>query len=97
MEQRQQSVRKKKQGPVTAEVAFGLVLREHRLAKSMTQADLESESRIDRSYISQLENGQKQVCLKSIIQIAMKLGMEPGELIDKTIRRIDRNELDKLL
>jgi HTH-type transcriptional regulator, competence development regulator len=97
MEQRQQSVRKKKQGPVTAEVAFGQILRERRLAKSMTQAELESESRIDRSYISQLENGQKQVCLKSIIQIAMKLGMQPGELVDETVRRMDRRELDKLL
>ena len=97
MEQRQQSTSRKKRGPVTAEVAFGQILRERRLAKGLTQADLESESRIDRSYISQLENGQKQVCLKSIIQIAMKLGMEPGELVTETIRRMDRRELEKLL
>lgn len=97
MEQHQQSTPRKKRGPVTAEVAFGQILRERRLAKGLTQAELESESRIDRSYISQLENGQKQVCLKAIIQIAVKLGMEPGELVDETVRRMDQRELDKLL
>lgn len=97
MSERRPSSRKRKGTPVTAEVAFGLILRERRLAKGLTQADLESESRIDRSYISQLENGQKQVCLKSLIQIAMKLGISPGQLVDETVGRMDAEELQKMM
>ena len=81
----------------TVEAAFGRVLRRHRLDKGLTQAELEGETSIDRSYISQLENGQKQACLKTIIHLARKLGMCPGALVDEVVREIDPRELEKLL
>lgn len=82
--------------PMTAERAFGLVLRQLRTEAGYTQADLESDTRIDRSYISQLENGHRQACLKTIIQLAFKLNMHPGELVDAVVERMDAAELDKL-
>ena len=82
---------------LTVEVAFGLVLREYRTSRGMTQLDLESESGVDRSFISQLENGRKQACLKTIIQIAYKLDISPGTLVDEVLQRLDKTELQKLL
>ena len=81
----------------TVEAAFGRVLRRHRLDKGRTQADLEGETSIDRSYVSQMERGQKQACLKTIIHLARKLGMSPGALVDEVVREIDPRELEKLL
>ena len=96
MSERQPRAKKSKGVPVTAEVAFGLVLRELRQKAEKTQSDVEAESRVDRSYISQLENGQKQVCLRTIIQLASTLGTSPGELVDLAVERMDRAELKKL-
>jgi transcriptional regulator with XRE-family HTH domain len=91
------SSNKQKGSPVTAEIAFGQLVREYRIAKGMTQADLEAESHIDRSFISQIENGKKQACLKTIITIAAKLGVSPGDLVNEAVAQIDRKELKKLL
>ena len=96
MSERQPKVRRTRASSVTAEVAFGLVLRELRLAADLTQADLEAMSNVDRSYISQVENGQKQVCFRTIIQLATKLGVTPGALVDLAVARMDRRELKKL-
>jgi len=57
---------------------------------------MEGETSIDRSYISQLENGQKQACLKTIIHLARVLGMSPGDLIDEVVRQIDPKALNRL-
>ena len=83
--------------PVTAEVAFGRVLKQYRIEQGLRQTDLESDSRIDRSYISQLEHGQKQPCLKTIIHLAYKLNLSPGKFIDEVVQTIDKEELRRLL
>ena len=73
-----------------------MVLRELRHAAGKTQADFESDTRVDRSFISQLENGQRQPCLKTIIQIALKLGITPGQLVDEAVGRIGEEYLDAM-
>jgi len=82
--------------PRTVEAAFGIVLRRYRLQRGLTQADLEGETSIDRSFISQLENGQKQACLKTIIHLAYRLGVTPGTLIEEALREVDPKELNRL-
>lgn len=82
---------------VTPEQAFGQVLRELRLARGFTQADLEATTQIDRAYLSQLENAKRQVCLKYLIQIAHGLNIDIGELLNSVISRIDAKTLNKML
>lgn len=65
--------------------AFGTVLRELRLAKGLSQTDLEGEDDIvmDRSTVSKIELGKNQVCINGIFHLADKLGMTPGGLLDE--------------
>ena len=96
MDLKRQSLKDQPTRPKTVEAAFGLVLRRYRLQRGLTQADLEGESSIDRSFISQLENGQKQACLKTIIHLAYRLGLTPGALIDEVMKETDPKELKHL-
>ena len=74
--------------PLTPELAFAQVLRSKRIELGLTQFDLEDDEQFDRSYISKLELGKVQVCLKGIIHLARKLHMTPGELMDEVMRRV---------
>lgn len=65
---------------LTPELAFAIVLRENRLRLGLDQAALEDEG-MDRSYVSKLELGERQVALRGIFTIAKNLGMEPWALI----------------
>lgn len=82
---------------ITPERAFGQVLRELRLSRGFTQADLEATSQIDRAYLSQLENAKRQVCLKYLIQISHGLNVDIGDLLKDVVNRIDPTILEKML
>jgi hypothetical protein len=73
---------------LTPELAFAQILREKRTALGLTQADLEDDQSFDRSYISKLELGKVQVCIRGIIHLARKIEMTPGELMDEVMRRV---------
>ena len=73
---------------MTPEDAFGRVIRERRLALGLTQSDLEGEDGLERSYISRLEAGQYQVCLRGILHLAKVLDMSSAELMEEVDRRL---------
>ncbi len=52
-----------------------------RKAKSLTQEDLCGLAQIDRSYLSELENGKMNVTIKSLVTIANALECELQNLI----------------
>jgi transcriptional regulator with XRE-family HTH domain len=74
--------------PLTPEDAFGRVVRERRLELKLTQADLEGEDGLERSYISRIEAGKTQACLRNILSLAEKLQMPAEHLIAETVRRM---------
>lgn len=73
----------------TPEIAFAQILRTKRQALGLSQADLTGESEFDQAYISKLELGQRQVCIRGIIHLATKLQMSPGELMDEVMKRVE--------
>ena len=76
---------------LTLERAFAIVLRERRMALGLHQKDLEADDgTMDRSYISRLEHGRRQVCLRGIFHLADVLGMSTGELMDAVADRMKR-------
>lgn len=81
---------------VTAEVAFGTILKERRLELGYTQSDLEAISQIGRSYISELESGEKQVCIRSLIRLAYSLNTDPGDLMAQVVERMDKEVLETM-
>ncbi len=65
------------------EKAFGIELRKLREQKGFSQEKLGFESGYHRTYISQLERGQKSPTLKAILQIANALDAKASNLIAK--------------
>ncbi len=70
---------------VGLERLFGRILRELRSERGLSQEELGFESNYHRTYISQLERGQKNPSLKAIFRLARVLGIRPSEMI----RRIE--------
>lgn len=65
----------------TAEQLLGDVIRSRREELSLSQEDLALECGLHRTYISQLERGQKSPTLRALIMIAKALKIEPAELV----------------
>ncbi len=70
------------------EVAFGLVLRELRKRKGLSQEKLAHESEIERNYISLLERGKNSASVKKVFQLAGVLGISVSEFMKMVEARI---------
>ncbi|QMU63351.1 MAG: helix-turn-helix domain-containing protein [Flavobacteriaceae bacterium] len=62
---------------------FGLVLKELRLEKGLSQESLANQSDIDRTYISDIEKGERNISLKIIERLAETLQISLSELFKK--------------
>lgn len=67
--------------PPTPERAFGAVLRELRRARGLSQEGLALEAGYDRSYVGELERGQKSPSLRAIFRLAHVVGVSPSALL----------------
>jgi transcriptional regulator with XRE-family HTH domain len=65
------------------EKIFGLVLKETRSHKRISQNDLALQAELDRTYISLLERGLRQPTLGTIFKLAEALKIKPSLLIQK--------------
>ncbi|MGG4343685.1 helix-turn-helix domain-containing protein [Paenibacillus lautus] len=70
-------------------LAFGRALRNIRKEKKLTQDELSLYSRVDRSYISELENGEKAPTLLTIIALARALHVKASVLIEGYERELE--------
>lgn len=62
---------------------FGKKLREFRLAKSLSQEKFALLAGVDRTYVSDCENGGRNTSLELIYKFAKALEIEPYELLKK--------------
>lgn len=62
---------------------FGLVLKELRLEKGLSQESLANQSDIDRTYISDIEKGERNISLKIIERLTETLQISLSELFKK--------------
>ncbi|MGI2295956.1 helix-turn-helix domain-containing protein [Paenibacillus sp. GXUN7292] len=62
-------------------IAFGIVIKDRRKELKITQEQLSLYTRIDRSYISEIENGIKNPSLTTILMLARALHLKPSELL----------------
>ncbi len=65
----------------TSEQILGEVIRRQREALGFSQEALAFESGLHRTYISQLERGQKSPTLRALFAIAKALKTKPADLI----------------
>lgn len=66
------------------EMAFGRVLRATRLAKSISQEELAARSGYHRTYVGQLERGEKSPSLRTIFNLAATLGVAASKMVVET-------------
>lgn len=62
--------------------AIGGKIKEKRLNKNLSQEALASRAELDRTYISGVERGKRNVSLLNLFKIAQALEVEAAELID---------------
>jgi transcriptional regulator with XRE-family HTH domain len=68
---------------------IGKALKPIRLAAGMSQEELDHRSKLDRSYISDLETNKKSPSFATIIMLAMGLGMKPDNLVQEMGKTIN--------
>jgi len=74
---------------MTIEEAFGQTIRELRKSKKLSQEALSDLSSLDRSFISQLECGNKQPSLVTIFQLAEAFNMSAANIISMVEEKIN--------
>jgi transcriptional regulator with XRE-family HTH domain len=63
-------------------VRFGLKVKELRKAKKISQEELAHLAQLERSYVSNIEMGKRNVSLEVMEKLAGALGVEMGELVN---------------
>jgi transcriptional regulator with XRE-family HTH domain len=63
-------------------VALGKRIRELRKARGWKQIDLAEEAGIHENYVSDLELGRKEICLRMLQVIAKAFGLKAVDLLD---------------
>jgi transcriptional regulator with XRE-family HTH domain len=75
------------------EQAFGIVLRDFRQARSLSQEALALESELDRTFISLLERRLRQPSLTTMLQLAGPLGVAPADLVAEVVAVLSQGEV----
>ena len=71
-------------------IYFGEALRRLREERGLSQEELGYESGYHRTYISQLERGQKSPSIQTIFQLARALNLKPRELVKAVEDKINK-------
>jgi transcriptional regulator with XRE-family HTH domain len=66
-------------------IQFGLRVRQLRVERGLSQEDLAELADLHRNYVSQIENGRRNLSLLNILKLAEGLKVRPARLIE-TIR-----------
>jgi transcriptional regulator with XRE-family HTH domain len=67
------------------EEAFGVILKDARTSKGLSQEKLALSCDLDRTFISMLERGQRQPTLTSILALSKPLEIPADQLIKLTM------------
>ena len=62
-------------------VKIGKKIREMRELKGFSQEDFAAEAELGRTYYGRVERGEQNISIQNLIQIAITLHVEVGELI----------------
>lgn len=66
---------------MSVEEIFGLILREYRTTKGLSQEELAHRSNLDRTFISLLERGKRRPTINTIFNIADTLEINAYEIV----------------
>jgi len=63
------------------EKAFGQVVRKLRMERNLSQEKLSELSGLDRSYVSEIERGEKTASIRTLVKLAEGLDISPSSLL----------------
>lgn len=63
-------------------LAFGMRVREVRLALGISQEELAYRADLDRTYVSSVERGRRNIGLENVCRFALALGVHPASLLE---------------
>jgi transcriptional regulator with XRE-family HTH domain len=67
---------------------FGEILRQYRVARGWSQSTLSARSRVDRTYISQIECGIHSPTITVLWRLSRALQVSPSALVSRLERRL---------
>ena len=73
--------------------AFGIVVRERRLAMGLTQSQLAATAGLHTNFIGLLERGKTSAALESVEVIAIVLKCRPSQLLEAAERTRSTDEI----
>jgi transcriptional regulator with XRE-family HTH domain len=62
--------------------AFGFSVKKQREAKGLTQETLAEKADLDRTYLSDVERGTRNLGVKNVVRLAKALGITPAQLME---------------
>lgn len=71
---------------ISPEMAFGRVLRKIRETRKLSQEELAARSGYHRTYVGQLERGEKSPSLRTLFNLAVTLEVAPSVLVRQAER-----------
>ena len=66
--------------------SFGQRIRELRTAKGWRQIDLAEEAGINENYVSDIDIGKKEICLRTMLAVADAFDLTLAELLQGVVR-----------
>jgi transcriptional regulator with XRE-family HTH domain len=73
--------------PATIQQAFGDAVRSIRLERALSQEGLAELAGLHRTYVGDVERGERNVSLVNIERLALALGVRPSEVLARTEKR----------
>lgn len=77
---------------MSLQIAFGIAIQQLRKQRGLSQERLALEADVDRRYMSDIENGKRNISLDIMERIASRLGIEVSELM-RCAENVNREKL----
>lgn len=68
--------------------SLGVVLRQLRNKKEFSQVDLAAAADVERSFISDVENGRRNISMNTFLRLCEGLEVEPPKILDAALKRM---------
>jgi transcriptional regulator with XRE-family HTH domain len=76
---------------ISPERAFGQVLRDVRESRKISQEELGAQSGYHRTYIGQLERGEKSPSLRTIVNLCSTLKVKPWVVVRRVEEQVEQH------
>lgn len=68
---------------------LGTVIKDLRLSKNLSQEKLAELGEFERSYISKVETGARQIQFVTLVRLALALDVKPSDIVKKVEQHIE--------